>query len=88
MSVVGWSLLGDRLADSVIDSLCDGSVGGSVKHITNIKHLQAKVVIEILFLLHLVSAFPIVLSPPFQFVEEILNVPKGIFFFNLQSNLI
>ena len=34
--------------------------------------------IEFLFLLHLVSALPIVLNPPFQFFEEILKIPTGL----------
>ena len=33
--------------------------------------------IQILFLLHLLSALPIVLSPPFQFCEEIIKIPKS-----------
>ena len=62
MSVAGWWLLGDKVAGSVVDSLCDG---------------PAKVVIECMFLLHLVSALPIVLNAPFQFYEEILKIPPG-----------
>jgi len=62
MSVVGWWFLGDKVGSSVVDSLCDG---------------PAKIMVQILFLCHLVSALPIVLSPPFQFFEEILNIPSS-----------
>ena len=80
MSVVGWWFLGDRVASSVVDSLCDGPVVTSTS--TNLVNnciglIQAKTVIEILFLLHLISAFPIILNPPFQFFEEIMKVPSG-----------
>jgi len=62
MSAVGWGLLGDRLADSVIESLCDGPV---------------KVTVEILFLLHLITAFPILMNPPNQFFEGLLKIPAS-----------
>jgi len=60
MSATSWGLLGDRVGDSVIDSLCDGPV---------------KVAVEILFLIHLITAFPILLNPPSQFFEELFNIP-------------
>jgi len=62
MSAVGWGLLGDKLENSVIDSLCDGPV---------------KVAVEILFLVHLISAFPILLNPPSQFFEGLLKIPSN-----------
>ena len=76
VSVSGWWLLGDRVGGSVVDSLCDGPVSHSSLSSTN-SILQAKVMIEFLFLLHLVSALPIVINPPFQFFEEILKIPSG-----------
>jgi len=45
--------------NSVIDSLCDGPV---------------KIVVEILFLIHLVTAFPILMNPPNQFFEGLLRI--------------
>ena len=79
MSVAGWWLLGDKVAGSVVDSLCDGSVTqiSSPGCTLSLTVRQAKVVIECLFLLHLVSALPIVLNAPFQFYEEILKIPPG-----------
>ena len=38
---------------------------------------QAKIIIEVLFLLHLISALPIILNPPFQFFEEVLKIPSS-----------
>jgi len=66
MSAASWGLLGDVVGDSVIDSLCDGPI---------------KVAVEVLFLLHLVTAFPILLNPPSQFFEELFGIPPtfGIF---------
>ncbi len=36
-----------------------------------------RVVVEIMLLLHLISAFPIILNPPAQFFEYMLNIPSG-----------
>lgn len=33
--------------------------------------------IEVLFLMHLISALPIILNPPFQFFEEVLRIPSS-----------
>jgi len=60
MSATSWGLLGGRVESSVIDSLCDGPV---------------KIAVEVLFLLHLVTAFPILLNPPSQFFEELFKIP-------------
>jgi len=60
MSTVGWGLLGDKLGHSVIESLCDGPV---------------KIAVEVLFLLHLITAFPILMNPPSQFFEGLLKIP-------------
>jgi len=62
MASVGYFLLGDLLEGSVVDSLCDGPV---------------KVVVEVLFLIHLISAFPILMNPPSQFFEGLLKIPSN-----------
>ena len=62
ISATSWGLLGDRVGDSVIDSLCDGPV---------------KVAVEILFLIHLITSFPILLNPPSQFFEELFKIPPS-----------
>ena len=37
-----------------------------------------KVIVEIMLLLHLIAAFPILTNPPAQFFEQLLNIPSGI----------
>ena len=37
--------------------------------------LQAKLAVEFLFLIHLITAFPILMNPPSQMFEGILNIP-------------
>lgn len=63
VSATSWGLLGDRAESNIIDSLCDGPI---------------KVVVQVLFLLHLITAFPIILNPPSQWFEERLNIPPSI----------
>ena len=36
---------------------------------------QAKIAVEVLFLIHLITAFPILMNPPSQLFESILNIP-------------
>jgi hypothetical protein len=36
-----------------------------------------KIAVEVLLMLHLVSAFPIIVNPNNQFFEELLGFPKG-----------
>jgi len=55
-----WGLLGDLAAGMCVDSLCDGPV---------------KIAVEVLFLIHLITAFPILMNPPSQLFENILNIP-------------
>jgi len=62
MSAVSWGLLGDRVSTSVVESLCDGPV---------------KVTVEILFLIHVIAAFPILMNPPTQLFEDLLNLPTS-----------
>jgi len=61
MAAVGYFQLGDTVENNVVESLCNGTI---------------KIVVEVLLLLHLVSAFPIMLNPPNQFFEELLKIPK------------
>ena len=51
-----------RVGGSVIESLCDGPV---------------KVAVEFLFLLHLITAFPILMNPPNQFFEALFKIPSS-----------
>ena len=36
MSVVGWWLLGDKVGESVVDSLCDGPVNITINYLNHI----------------------------------------------------
>ena len=36
-----------------------------------------RIIVEVMLLLHLVAAFPIILNPPAQFFEHILNIPSS-----------
>lgn len=36
-----------------------------------------RLVVEIMLLLHLIAAFPIITNPPAQFFEFMLNIPAG-----------
>ena len=44
-----------------------------------------KMLVEIMLLLHLITAFPIITNPPAQFFEEMLNVPTSKKFFFLAT---
>ena len=62
MAATGYFQLGD-LADNdggIVCVLCDSSI---------------KVGVEILLLIHLISAYPMFLNPPNQFCEELLGIP-------------
>ena len=36
-----------------------------------------RTIVEIMLLLHLIAAFPIILNPPAQFFEYMLHIPGG-----------
>ena len=46
---------------------------------------QVKVTVQAMFLLHLLSTLPVILNPPFQFLEEILSFPSGLKIIILES---
>lgn len=54
--------------------------GGSAKAniVLSIADGWVRIIVEVMLLLHLVSAFPIILNPPAQFFEHIMNIPSGI----------
>ena len=54
--------LGDRVQDNIVLAMSAGPV---------------KVTVEIMLLLHLISAFPIITNPPAQFFEGFLGIPAG-----------
>ena len=54
--------LGDKVTDNIVLAMSSGWV---------------KVTVEIMLLLHLISAFPIITNPPAQFFEGFLGIPAG-----------
>merc|ERR1711862_39262 len=54
--------LGDKVTDNIVLAMSDG---------------WQRITVEIMLLLHLISAFPIITNPPAQFFEEMLNVPSN-----------
>ena len=62
MAAGGYFALGELVQDNIVLSMSDG---------------WERVVVEIMLLLHLVSAFPIITNPPAQIFEEILSIPSG-----------
>jgi len=62
MAAVGYFELGNAVANNVVESVCNGTI---------------KVVIQVLLLLHLMAAFPIMMNPPNQFFENILGIPPN-----------
>jgi len=53
--------LGDQVTDNIVLAMSDG---------------WQRITVEIMLLLHLVTAFPIILNPPAQFCEKLLNIPS------------
>ena len=62
MAAVGYFCLGDKAESNIILSLCPGAV---------------KVTAEVLLLLHLVTAVPILVNAPNQYYEEMIGIPKS-----------
>ncbi len=60
MGLAPYYAYGGQVEDNVVRSLSTGYV---------------RLVVEIMLLLHLIAAFPIITNPPSQFFEYILNVP-------------
>jgi len=53
--------LGDQVTDNIVMAMSDG---------------WQRITVEIMLLLHLVTAFPIILNPPSQFCEKLFNIPS------------
>jgi len=64
MTAVGYFELGEmaRQDGGIVCALCDGGV---------------KLMVEILLLVHLISAYPMFLNPPNQFLEKMIGLPPG-----------
>jgi len=62
MAVGGYYSLGDLVKDNVALSMPQGWL---------------KMIVEVMLLLHLITAFPIITNPPAQFFEQILRIPSS-----------
>jgi len=62
MAVGGYYSLGDEVTDNIVLAMPGGWM---------------KMLVEVMLLLHLITAFPIITNPPAQFFEEMLNVPSS-----------
>jgi len=71
MAATGYFELGDlaRNDGGIVCALCEGGV---------------KTAVEILLLVHLISAYPMFMNPPNQFIEERLGIPAS---FNVKRTL-
>ena len=62
MGVLGYYALGDQAEANVVLNLSPGPI---------------RIVIEIMLLLHLISAFPILINPPCLYFEQLFKIPSG-----------
>eukprot|EP00094_Tigriopus_californicus_P008633 TCALIF_08321-PA protein Name:"Similar to AVT1 Vacuolar amino acid transporter 1 (Saccharomyces cerevisiae (strain ATCC 204508 / S288c))" AED:0.26 eAED:0.26 QI:61/1/0.6/1/0.75/0.8/5/0/401 len=60
-SAVGFFLLGNCVQDNIVDNLSAGPI---------------KIVVQSVLLVHLLTAFPIVMNPPNLFFENAIGIPK------------
>ena len=70
-----------RQDGGIVCALCDGGVKLMVEVIfTNRDNLQEKYpILQILLLVHLISAYPMFLNPPNQFLEKMIGLPPSEF---------
>jgi len=61
MAAACYFSLGDQVTDNIVLAMSDG---------------WQRITVEIMLLLHLITAFPIITNPPAQFFEQILNIPS------------
>ena len=50
--------------------------GSQANIVLSIQDGWIRITVEVMLLLHLISAFPIILNPPAQFFEHIFNIPS------------
>ena len=62
MAVVGFFVHGIEAKSNIVMNLTPGPI---------------RVVVEVMLLLHLVTAFPIITNPPAQYFEKILKIPAS-----------
>ena len=62
MAAIPYYSFAGHAEDNIVKSISNGPV---------------KITVEIMLLLHLVSAFPILLNPPAQYFEGLMKIPLG-----------
>jgi hypothetical protein len=62
MAAVPYFALGSLSKPNIVLSLGDGPV---------------RITVEVMLLLHLVAAFPIITNPPAQYFENVMNIPSS-----------
>merc|ERR1719348_877189 len=62
MAVGGYYSLGSLVQDNIVLSMEGGWIKG---------------IVEVMLLLHLITAFPIITNPPAQFFEKLLRIPSN-----------
>jgi len=62
MAVACYYSLGDLVQANIVGAMSDG---------------WSKAIVEVMLLLHLITAFPIITNPPAQFFEQLLKIPSS-----------
>ena len=65
--------LGERVTDNIVLAMSGG---------------WQKVTVEVMLLLHLITAYPIITNPPAQFFEQVLNIPSSLYYLNYYLNIV
>ena len=66
-----------RQDGGIVCALCDGGVKLMVEVGFGLKIQQTIPDLQILLLVHLISAYPMFLNPPNQFLEKMIGLPPG-----------
>ena len=56
---------------------CDCPAEANV--VLNLSPGPVRIIIEVMLLMHLISAFPILINPPCQYFEQLFSIPSGIY---------
>ena len=70
MAAACYFSLGDQVTDNIVLAMSDG---------------WQRMLVEIMLLLHLITAYPIITNPPAQFFEQMLNIPSSMDKSKIQS---
>ena len=62
VGVAGYYCYGDAVHDSIVETISKGGL---------------RITAEICFLVHLITAYPIVFNPAAQYFEQVFNIPSS-----------